>query len=101
MEWMAGLKDFQGKATSDARVARLRSAGHAGKCEAVGGGVSELKIDHGPGYRVYFGKDGDRVFLLLCGGPKGRQQYDIARAKGYWKDYRARAERKDAKKKKA
>ena len=54
----------------------------------MGGGVSELRIDVGPGYRVYFGRIGDRIVLLLCGGDKRRQDDDIARAKGYWTAYR-------------
>lgn len=62
--------------------------------ESVGGGVSEIKIDFGPGYRVYFGSETDgrttRIVILLHGGTKKRQSKDIDVAKEYWKDYKAR-----------
>ena len=56
----------------------------------VGEGVTELKLDFGPGYRVYFGKEGSRVVILLCGGNKSSQQKDIKHAIELWKDYEAR-----------
>ena len=56
--------------------------------KGVGGGVFECRIDFGSGYRVYFGKDGDQIVILLCGGTKQRQQNDIELAKGYWLDYK-------------
>ncbi len=62
--------------------------GNFGNCEPVGEGVLELKIDFGPGYRVYFGTDGDNV-ILLCGGTKGTQSRDIEKAKEHWRDYNA------------
>ena len=55
---------------------------------AVGEGVLEYKIDFGPGYRVYFGRDGDTIVILLTGGTKKRQQRDIDAAKAYWRDYK-------------
>ena len=58
------------------------------KC--VGAGVNEYRIDFGPGYRIYFGKDGDRLVILLAGGTKKRQDADIANAKGHWRDYKRR-----------
>jgi len=58
--------------------------------KAVGAGVFEYKIDFGPGYRLYFGRDGDRLVILLAGGTKKRQQQDIENAKANWKDYRKR-----------
>lgn len=58
--------------------------------KALGEGVSEYKIDFGPGYRIYFGKDGDRLVILVGGGTKKRQQQDIARAKAVWSDYKRR-----------
>jgi len=61
----------------------------------VGEGVSEFRVDVGPGYRVYFGEDGRSIVVLLCGGSKARQRRDIADAKAFWKDYR---NRQDAKK---
>ena len=57
---------------------------------AVGNGVLEHKIDFGPGYRIYFGRDGDRLIILLAGGTKKRQPEDIRRAKANWEDYRNR-----------
>ena len=56
----------------------------------VGAGVYEYRIDSGPGYRIYFGKDGDRLVILLAGGTKKRQDVDIADAKGCWSDYKRR-----------
>jgi len=53
----------------------------------LGDGVWELKIDFGPGYRVYYGEDGPIIVVLLCGGDKGSQDRDIAKAKDYWRDY--------------
>ena len=58
--------------------------------KSVGAGVWELRLDFGPGYRVYFGKDGDRLVILLGGGTKKRQQKDIETAKQLWKDYKKR-----------
>jgi len=62
--------------------------GNFGDCQPVGEGVSELKIDDGPGWRVYFGIDGEFIILLL-GGAKRTQKKDIKRAKEYWRDYNA------------
>lgn len=79
-EWLSSLKDT----TAKARVlARLRSAmaGNFGNCEPVGSGVSEMKIDVGAGYRVYYTRIGSTVYFLLVGGDKSTQQKDIARAK--------------------
>lgn len=59
-------------------------------CVAVGGGVLEIRIDFGPGYRVYFGRDGDALVILLRGGTKKRQQRDIEAAHAYWQDYKER-----------
>ena len=56
--------------------------------KSVGEGVLEYKIDFGPGYRVYFGRDGDTIVILLTGGTKKRQQRDIDAAKAYWRDYK-------------
>jgi putative addiction module killer protein len=53
-------------------------------------GVHELRIDYGPGYRIYFGNDGKVLVILLCGGTKRRQEKDIKKAKEYWQDYKAR-----------
>ncbi|MBV8361668.1 MAG: type II toxin-antitoxin system RelE/ParE family toxin [Deltaproteobacteria bacterium] len=66
------------------------SLGNMSNVKGVGSGVSELRIDFGPGYRVYFGKDGDHVIILLGGGTKQRQQRDINAAIANWEDYKRR-----------
>jgi putative addiction module killer protein len=63
--------------------------GNLSNVKTVGGGVLECKIDFGPGYRVYFGRQGTRLVILLAGGTKQRQQEDIAQAKRLWQDYKA------------
>jgi putative addiction module killer protein len=62
--------------------------GNFSNVKSVGEGVLDYKIDFGPGYRVYFGRDGDTIVILLTGGTKKRQQRDIAAAHGYWQDYK-------------
>lgn len=88
-EWFAALRDRKAQARIDARLARVQ-LGNLGQCEPVGEGVMELKIDYGPGYRVYFGQVGPSLVLLLCGGDKRTQQQDIETARSYWADYRRR-----------
>ena len=88
-EWMASIKDKAVRATVAARINRVRS-GTMGDWKAVGEGVFELRIDRGPGYRVYFGRDGKTVVILLTGGEKRTQDSDIRKAKGYWRDYETR-----------
>ncbi len=73
-------------ATALERVA----GGNLSNVKAVGSGVLEYKIDFGPGYRIYFGRDGDRLIILLAGGTKKRQQEHIRQAKANWEDYRNR-----------
>ena len=77
--WLAKLKDARGKARI---IERIRSAerGNFGDSESIGHGVSEMRIHFGPGYRVYFTRIGDVVYVLLCGGTKRNQQRDIAKA---------------------
>ncbi len=87
---MRGLKDRAAGARIRARLARLR-LGNFGDTNTLGGGLHELRIDHGPGYRVYFGRAGDRVVLLLCGGTKRNQSRDIVQAKAYWSNYRSQS----------
>ena len=79
-DWFADLRDLRARARIDARIRRL-SLGNPGDAKAVGGGVSELRTDYGPGYRVYFTRRGDVVVILLCGGDKQTQRRDIARAR--------------------
>lgn len=64
--------------------------GNLSNAKSVGDGVLEYRIEFGPGYRIYFGRDGDRLIILLAGGTKKRQQDDILSAKANWKDYRNR-----------
>ena len=63
--------------------------GNTSNCKSVGGGVNEIRIDFGPGYRVYFGHDGKVMIILLGGGSKKRQQHDIEQAKQRWLDYKS------------
>lgn len=77
--WFAGLRDRQARARITVRIRRL-SLGNPGDVRPVGSGVSEMRIDYGPGYRVYFVRRGDTVVILLCGGDKRQQDRDIARA---------------------
>lgn len=78
--WLNGLKDRRAAARIAARILRLED-GNIGDVKSVGEGVSEMRIDYGPGYRVYFVQTGRTVILLLCGGDKSRQARDIAKAK--------------------
>ena len=71
-----------------ARLARVRQ-GNPGDCKPVGEGVSELRVDYGPGYRVYFGQQGQTLVVLLCGGDKRTQDRDIRLAKLYWHEFKA------------
>lgn len=77
--WLRRLKDRQAVARILVRIDRL-AAGNPGDVKPVGGGVSEMRIDYGPGYRVYYLQDGPKLILLLCGGDKSSQQNDIANA---------------------
>ncbi len=90
-EWYDSVKDRQARTLIRARLAQLE-AGNLGDCRSVGEGVSELRIHFGPGYRIYFGQEGANLILLLCGGGKQTQFRDIPLAKGYWHDYRRRAD---------
>jgi len=86
-EWLDDLKDKKAVAQVLARLARVRQ-GNLGDCKSVGGGVSELRVDYGPGYRVYFGQKGRTLVVLLCGGDKRTQDRDIRLAKHYWHDFK-------------
>jgi putative addiction module killer protein len=86
--WETALRDRQARARIRARIGRVR-LGNFGDTKRVGE-VFELRVHAGPGYRIYYGRDGDAVVLLLCGGDKGSQARDIERAEGYWRDYRSR-----------
>jgi putative addiction module killer protein len=88
-DWLHRLRDIQARARVRVRVNRLR-LGNFGDVKPVGGGVSELRVPYGPGYRVYFGSLDGTVVLLLCGGDKSTQVQDIRMAKAYWTDYQRR-----------
>jgi putative addiction module killer protein len=77
--WFSSLRDRQVKARIDTRIRRL-SLGNPGDVKPVGAGVSELRIDYGPGYRIYFIQRGSALIILLAGGDKRTQQQDIAQA---------------------
>ena len=64
--------------------------GNSSVAKSIGSGVNELRLDFGPGYRIYFGKDGERLVILLGGGTKRRQQADIAAAHALWQEYKQR-----------
>ena len=78
-QWLDGLRDLQARARVQARIARLE-AGNVGDAKPVGEGVSELRINYGPGYRVYFTRHGREVVVLLAGGDKRTQSADIKTA---------------------
>lgn len=79
-KWRTRIRDLRMRALIASRLDRL-AFGHAGDVKPVGEGVSELRIDHGPGYRIYFQKRGTTIILLLCGGDKDTQAKDIQTAK--------------------
>ena len=88
-QWIHSLKDIEARARVRIRLNRIR-LGNFGDCRSVGDGVQELRIPYGPGYRVYFGKAGRTIVILLCGGDKKTQNKDIQKAKNYWQDYQRR-----------
>lgn len=79
-DWFSALRDIRARARIQTRIDRLEM-GNPGDSKAVGGGILELRIDYGPGYRVYFTQRGAVLVVLLCGGDKSTQQADITRAK--------------------
>lgn len=90
-DWRDGL-DAVTKARVTTAVFRL-SAGNFSAAKGVGAGIYELRMDFGPGYRVYFGKDGEWLVILLGGGTKKRQQADIEEAQGLWQEYKQSKEK--------
>ena len=86
-DWLEGLRDIQARARVDTRLDRA-SLGNFGDYASVGGGVFELRIFYGPGYRVYYSLERINAMLLLLGGTKGTQKRDIRIAKAYLADYR-------------
>ncbi len=86
-EWIEALSDKKAKAIVFQRIDRVR-LGNFGDCRSLGSGVYELRIFWGPGYRVYYGLDGSKIVLLLCGGNKSSQKKDIVRASQMWKEFK-------------
>jgi putative addiction module killer protein len=84
IEWMSNLRDRNAHARISARLNRVK-LGNFGVVKALGDGVSELKIDYGPGYRIYYAMKGKTVVLLLIGGGKSTQTQDVKDAKANWK----------------
>jgi len=89
-DWLDGLRDVRAAAKIVVRIDRL-AAGNLGDCKSLEGGVSELRIDWGPGYRVYYATIDRSTVLLLCGGDKRKQSSDIRRAVEYWQDFKRRS----------
>ena len=88
-EWLNGLRDKAAQARIRLRLRQVE-AGTLGDCEPVGEGVVELRIHVGAGYRVYCGRHGKALVILLCGGDKGSQGRDIRAAKAVWMDWKRR-----------
>ncbi len=88
-DWLEGLRDLIARARVEIRLDRV-SLGNLGDYASIGGGLFELRIFYGPGYRVYYSQERDNVILLLLGGVKDTQKRDIRIAKGYLANYRKR-----------
>ena len=89
-EWIRSLRDVHLRSRIRVRLNRIR-LGNMGDCKSVGDGVLELRMNFGPGFRIYFGQQGDRVVILLCGGDKKSQGADIRLAKLYWEAFKGSA----------
>jgi putative addiction module killer protein len=91
IDWLKRLRDMQARIAVARRVTRIEQ-GNFGDHKFCCEGVWELRIDTGPGYRVYYALSGRRVVLLLCGGDKRMQGADIAQAADYWRDWQRRSD---------
>ena len=89
-QWLDDLRDVSARAKIRVRLDRVR-LGNMGDSRSVGGGVFELRVDYGPGYRIYFAKQGKRIILLLLGGDKTTQDGDIVQAKNFLNDHKRRS----------
>lgn len=87
-EWIQSLS-LKDQARVDAYINRVALGAVKRNIKPLGGGVFEIKIDVGPGYRVYFGEEGRKLILLLSGGDKSTQTSDVQKSKEYWRDYNA------------
>ena len=88
--WLNSLKDARDRRRILARLRRIEQ-GNYGDCKPIRDGVFELRLFFGPGYRIYFGKDGETLVILLCGGDKNSQGKDIRQAIMYWNEYKTNA----------
>jgi len=88
-EWIKDIRELHTRAKILTRIDRLK-VGNFGDCKTLQDGVCELRIHYGPGIRIYYGKIEGKLILLLCGGDKGSQEKDIAKAKEYFKDFQKR-----------
>lgn len=91
-KWFLSIRDTRSRERIQARLTSVRT-GNFGDHKAVGGGVRELRLNFGAGYRIYFGEVDDTIVLLLCGGDKSSQKRDIELAKNYWNEYKERHRR--------
>jgi len=89
-KWLDSLKDANSRRRILARLRRIEQ-GNYGDCKYLQNGIFELRLFFGPGYRVYFGEDGNKLVVLLCGGDKSNQEKDIQTAVMYWKEYNSDA----------
>lgn len=90
--WIKDIREIHTRAKILTRIDRLK-LGNFGDCKSLQDGVYELRINYGPGIRIYFGKIGSKVILLLYGGDKSSQEKDIVKAKEYLKDFQSREKR--------
>ena len=88
-KWLSGLRDLRARAKLEIRFRRV-AMGILGDVKSVGEGVLELRERIGPGYRVYLGRHGETLVILLCGGDKSTQELDVQRAREYWQDWKWR-----------
>jgi putative addiction module killer protein len=89
VEWIGKLRDREARIKIRIRLDRILS-GNYGDFKSLGHDLYEMRIHYGPGYRVYYGKEDNRLILLLCGGNKSTQRADIRLANRYWQNYRSR-----------
>jgi putative addiction module killer protein len=87
-EWVKDIREIHTRAKILTRIDRMKM-GNFGDCKTLQDGVCELRIHYGPGIRIYYGKIGNKLILLLCGGDKGSQEKDIAKAREYLKDFQS------------
>lgn len=94
VEWLEALKDIKGRARIRARINQIRT-GNPGNFKMVAPGIMEMKVDFGPGCRVYYARVGKKIILLLCGGDKTTQHTDIKKAIEFLSDYKRRVRKHD------